>query len=217
MKKTGWLFFVIIITGSHLYAQSDDFQRVRLGVKIAPAIVWMKSNTKDINGNGSKIGFSYGLLLDYNFTKNYSIGTGLEVAYRGGSLKDQTAFTGERAAVYKLQYLQLPFTVKLKTNEIGYMTYFGQLGLETGFNIVSKGTDLNSDTLSTDKENIRSQITPFNLALLIQAGAELSLSGRTSFVLSAYFSNGFLDIIRTVNPNFDARSNGAGLSIGVFF
>ena len=219
IKRISILLSMAVFYCLQIQAQSDDLQQVRLGIKVAPSLVWMKANTRNIDGNGSKLGFSYGLMFDYNFTKNYALGTGLEIAYRGGKLKDKTGvlppFTN-RAATYNLQYIQLPVTIKLKTNEIGYLTYFGALGLETGFNISAKGTDLESYP-SSDKENIRSQITPLNLALLIQLGAEYSLGGHASIMVSAYFSNGFVDIIRTVTPNFDARSNGIGLNVGVFF
>lgn len=221
MIKRISLLLCLIYAGCFVVnAQTDELQRVRLGIKVAPAINWMKPNTKNIQGNGTKLGFSYGLMLDYNFTKNYALATGLEVCYRGGKLKDKTYSVNildEREGVFNLQYLQLPVTIKLKTNEIGPMTYFGQIGLETGFNISAKGSDWNLGAQSGDKENIRSQVTPFNLALLVELGAEYAIGGHASLMISAYFSNGFIDIMRTVNPNLDARSNAVGLNVGVFF
>lgn len=220
IKRISILLSLMAFTWLNTTAQEKDFRKVRLGIKVAPSIVWMKANTKNIEGTGAKLGFSYGLMFDYNFTKNYTLSTGLEVAYRGGKMRDNTRLVdplNSREGIYNLQYLQLPVTLKLKTNEIGYFTYFGQLGLETGFNIAAKGTDWNLGATSGDKENIRSQITPFNLALLIELGAEYSIGGNASIMVSAYFSNGFLDIMRIVNPNVDARSNGVGLNVGVFF
>jgi hypothetical protein len=219
IRKTGIaiLLFCLVYLNSH--AQTSDLQHVRIGAKIAPSIIWLKPNTPGIVGNGSKLGFSYGLMLDFNLTKNYTISTGLDVAYRGGKLKDKTYgySTDPRNARYNLQYLQFPFCIKLKTNEIGYITYFGKAGLETGYNISAHGTDLNNYPSSTDNENIRSEIIPLNLSLLIEIGAEYTLGGHTSVMASAYFSNGFVDVIRTKTPNFDARSNALGLNVGIFF
>lgn len=198
---------------------SSGYQKVRLGIKVAPSMVWLKANSKFLSGNGAKIGFSYGMMLDIHFSKNYAIGTGLDVCYRGGSVKVSYPFGLTNAAVYNLQYLQLPFTLKLKTNEIGYMTYFGQVGLETGFNIRARGTDL-EDNSGGNKENIRGQIVPVNLALLIHAGAEYSLGGHTSIMAGIYFSNGFVDVLETKDPlvgGLNARSNGLGLNLGLFF
>jgi len=205
----------------NVLAQDADVQKVRLGIKVAPSIIWLKSNTKFVDGNGTKLGFSYGLMFDYNFSRNYALATGIDIAYRGGKVKIDEEYNdtdGSLAAVYSLQYIQLPITLKLKTNEIGYMTYFGQVGFEAGYNIKAKGTDVDNILFSTGKnESIGSQIAPFNLSLLLALGAEYSIGGHASLMVSAYFSNGFLDIISSTNPNFDARSNGVGLNVGIFF
>lgn len=206
-------------------AQTDEFHRVRLGIKVAPSIIWLKPNSNGIKGDDVKLGFSYGLIFDLNFTKNYALGMGLEVAYRGGRMKvNSTANSQEVPVTYNFQYLQLPVTLKLKTNEIGYFTYFGQVGIETGFNMQGRGTDVNTYPLTSNKENIRSQLNAFNLALLIQAGAEFSLGGNASLMVSAYFSNGFVNLFRQSKINnssayskYDVRSNGLGLNIGFLF
>jgi len=207
----------------NLMAQEPEteLQKIRLGIKIAPSVIWMKSKSKFVDGDGSKIGFSYGLMLDVNLSKNYAFGTGIDIAYRGGKLKvdgDYTVTNEDIAATYTLQYIQIPITIKMMTNEMGYIRYFGQLGFESGFNISAKGTDVDNYPSSPgDKESIAGQIAPFNLALLLQLGLEYSIGGKTSLAFSLYYSNGFLDVISSVQPNYDARSNGLGLNIGVFF
>ncbi len=221
------LFLVCLLAFSFgmLKANPDDFRRVRMGIQIAPSVIWLKANSNGLDGNGTKLGFSYGLIFDFHFNRNYAIGTGLNVGYRGGKLTvDNDLLVDEYDAVYTLQYLQLPVTLKLKTNEIGYFTYFGQIGVEPGINIRGRGTDINNYYTSSNKENIRSQINPFNVSLFIQAGLEYSLGGNASISLSPFFSNGFIDVFRDKKMDYlgelkkyDARSNVLGLSVGVMF
>jgi len=201
-------------------SKSQNFKRVRLGFKIAPAVVWMKANSANVHPNGSKLGFSYGLMLDYNFSRNYALATGVEVVYRGGKLEvDETdGIPSTFPVTYNLQYIQVPLALKMKTNEIGYMRYFGVLGFENGFNIRARGTNVSDYKPSDgDKDDVRSQIAMYNLTLHFQAGLEYAMSQDLSLLVSLYFSNGFLDVISTTEPNFDARSNGLGLNIGVYF
>ena len=37
-------------------------------------------------------------------------------------------FTGKLDRTYRLQYVNIPILLKMRTNEIGYMTYFGAIG-----------------------------------------------------------------------------------------
>ena len=83
------------------------------------------------------------LILDltYNkyFTPNYSFSTGISLSRAGGRLvsSDTTVmeFTNFRSTVlpgnpvvYKIQYLAIPVGLKLQTNQIGYLTFFSDLG-----------------------------------------------------------------------------------------
>ena len=106
---------------------SADAQKVGLGLTAAPGIAWLKPDTEGLEGDGSKVAFSYGIIFDYNFTDNYALASGIEVAYNGGKIINRdtsTSLTGE-ITTFKLQYIEVPITLKMKTNEIGYITYFG--------------------------------------------------------------------------------------------
>ena len=39
-----------------------------------------------------------------------------------------------------MQYINIPLGLKLKTNEIGYFTFYANLGLDAGINIKALGT-----------------------------------------------------------------------------
>ncbi|MFO7663785.1 MAG: outer membrane beta-barrel protein, partial [Chloroflexota bacterium] len=79
--------------------------------------------------------------------------------------------------VYKIQYLSVPLGIKLQTNQIGYLTFFSDLGLDPKVVIGGK-TDIPS--LNITGEKATSELTPFNLGYHIAAGIEYSLGGSTS-------------------------------------
>jgi hypothetical protein len=128
-----YLLLVATLICFNCSAQTE--QKFHFGLKAVPALAWFKSDTKDLNSDGSKVGFAYGLITEFNFGKNYAFATGIDVTYRGGKFK-QVIETPGNSTVSKttvnLQYVELPVTLKFKTNEIGAMTYYLQAGISMG-------------------------------------------------------------------------------------
>lgn len=187
----------------------DEDRKVRFGLQFSSNISWFKANTAGYKNKGTKIGFSYGLSFEYFFTKNYLFSTGLSILNTGGSIK----YTGvqyfnstEVDQKFKLKYIEIPLLLKLRTNEIGYLTYFGQFGLNTGFNFSAKTTydynettstgftlvSTNGSTLDRDIET-DAQINWINLYLAIGGGIEYNISGNTTLMLGVTFNNGFIN------------------------
>ncbi|MCX6290414.1 MAG: porin family protein [Bacteroidetes bacterium] len=224
MKKILVILGVLFFTSALLKAQSD--QKLHFGLKAAPSLAWISSDTKGFASNGSKLGFSYGLITEFKFADHYAFATGIDVAYRGGSSKFST--TDTTAAIvtetsYSLQYIELPLTLKLKTNEIGYLTYFLQFGFSPGLNIRSKadvkttvqiGTNPSTATEETDVD-IKEGINNMSVSMIIGGGVEYTLSGSTVLLGGITFNNGFMDIIN--GDQIKANSNYLALTFGVLF
>ncbi|MBK7570770.1 MAG: outer membrane beta-barrel protein [Bacteroidetes bacterium] len=84
MKKlTIIVLFILTAFGSK--AQSDE--GLHFGLKITPSIAWLKTDSKVFESNGTKFGFAYGLITEFNFSDHYAFATGIDVTYRGGNLK----------------------------------------------------------------------------------------------------------------------------------
>lgn len=133
-----------------------------------------------------------------------------------------------------MQYIEIPLTLKLKTNEIGYLTYFLQFGLSPGICIRSKAdftTSIQSGGVtassSSDKVDVKNGINNINLSMIIGGGVEYTLSGSTTLLLGVQFNNGFLDVL---DDKFDdgllseddrktlkANSNYLALTVGILF
>lgn len=221
MKKLCFLLILFFI------AKSGISQNFHFGLKAAPSLAWLKPDTKGVESNGSKIGFSYGIMTDFGFTDNYALGTGVDVTYRGGSLEQTFSFdslgttiTNVTTTDFRLQYIELPITLKMKTNEIGYLTYFGQFGFAPGLRISSKG-DIETKssgtpgTIKIEDEDLSDHINNLSLSMIIALGAEYNLGGRTSILTAITFNNGFVDVLDS--DAVKARSNYLALTLGVFF
>lgn len=206
----------LIGASTNLKAQDSD-TKFSFGLKVAPTLAWLKSETKSVENDGAKLGFAYGLMADYNFSKNYALGTGVEVSYRGGKSKQEVDILGTKQTFKQsltLQYIEIPVTMKLKTNEIGYITYFGKFGFAPGLNIKAKA-DNEVNGVKEEDVSVKSNINSFNLSFLAGIGAQYSLGGKTAVLMGITFNNGFLDIDDTEGTK--ATSSFLALDLGVMF
>jgi hypothetical protein len=211
-----------------------DVRQLRFGAYFAPNVSWMKATSaKTDNGvyrvrsNGSRVGYTWGLMMDYFFADNYGISTGFQINNTGGSIRTTRLETDSVANTvynsdfkYSLQYLEIPFQLKLLSDPIASandLRVFGQIGLTAGFNIGKKATYevgyTNSygeyRTIEGDKEKLAGSFTiaPFLLQLNVGAGIEKPISEKMAFYFGLFFNNAFLPDV--TNPNeYDLDYNG---------
>lgn len=199
MQKWALIFLVLFIT---LKTNAQDRPLV-IGVSINPGISWMQPENSHFSSEGAVFSFSYGVNLDFYFNKNYAIATGLQVLSWGGNVsypdlypQDTTTELSQVRSVseYKYSAIQVPLYLKLKTNPIGYNSYFAEFGLsflfpfKTSINTTSTYED--GSTVERGTESIKDN-TPFaSVNLLLGAGIELPISGNTKAQISFQFLNG---------------------------
>ena len=197
---------------------------VRFGLTASPQISWMSAGDNKLDGNGAYVGYAYGLMLDALIPSNYAFATGIIISAEGGKLiyNDSTKFNyyGDsllRPATevdYRTQYVQIPLTMKLRTNQVGYMTYFGQFGLQAGVKIRSRADFVGGES----KIDFSDDVTLPDLGLLLGAGIEYQIVGNTAIHVSLQYYNGFIDV--TDNPEgYKTKSaqNHLRLQLGVYF
>lgn len=195
-------------------------QKFHFGLKVAPTLAWLKPDSKELKRDGSKLGFSYGIIGEYNFSSNYSIASGVQVTYRGGSItKTNVNSSLDTSSKWNLQYVELPISIKMKTNEFNKFRYFGQFGFVPGVNIKAK-----ADTPLEKDIDAKGNVRTMNLSMLVAVGAEYTISGTTTLLASFEFNNGFLDVIKKDNDtgvllpeSNKVISNYFALNIGVMF
>ena len=223
MKKL-YALGLLFIAFNLVQVQDKSFQ---LGFQLSPNISWISPDSEGLENEGNKLGFSYGIIADFNIAENYSISTGFTLLNSGGKINypdkidiiSQAGATisqgGRTTADLRLKYIQIPFTIKLKTNEIGYMKYFGQFGVGTAFNIDAVAEEEftypgGNGAIKNDDVDYKDEISLFRASLLMGIGAEYNVSGNTSIMFGINFDNGFLNILSEDIYAEDANGNGEG-------
>lgn len=194
------LIIILIFSPFILNAQ----QKINFGIHVDPVISWFSTDIKKVQNDGARAGFNFGLTYNKYFTPNYSFSTGISLLRAGGRLVSTDTTVMEFAkfksivlpgnpVVYKIQYLVFPLGLKLQTNQIGYLTFFSDLGLDPKI-VISGRADIPSLNISDEKAT--NELKLFNLSYHVTAGIEYSLGGSTALVLGLNFDNNFLDITR---------------------
>ena len=165
----------------------------------------LKYNSKDNNVTDT-IGYYYSNdqgIVDVNTANtsldNYISGTDTTTfpSYSAIQLKERT---------YNVNYLNIPLFIKMKTNEIGYMTYFGQFGLNTSIRTKARANDkanvLVGQGLSSDYSkdlHVDKEVQIAKMAGTIGGGFEYNISGSTSLVVSLNYDYGFTSLTKNTS------------------
>ncbi len=242
-------FFSILLSSAA--AQTSDIQKVRIGLKFNPVFNWVKVMEGTMENNGVPMSVGYGVMMDFNIAKNpnYWLSTEFNVTTFSNKLKSSTQlFINNNGTErefndvelhYKSQMIQVPITLKLKSNEIGNASYFGQFGfvpgvaysntLKTtakeqfyaqGVNSHTPNSSSNDDLDFNGQENtgenaFEDNILPIRFGMLIGLGAEFKISGKTTAMAALQFNNGIVD--QFLDNRLKGRTNYLGLNLGVFF
>ncbi len=214
MKKILLVLFFVQQFSS--YAQDEKF--FRLGIFGSPSVAWLKSETKEYDSKGVKLGFGYGLITEFSISKNYSFSCGLESAYSGGKLQ----WYGDtvKTEISKIQYLEFPVALKMKTNEINYITYFAKFG--GGLNMRLRASadyeykDKNGNPFSAPSDvDMKNEIYFFRISFLIGLGIEYSLWGNTAILFGLNFNNGLTNIFKQDGKK--VKNNFITANVGILF
>ena len=104
------LFCITLLCSITLSAQT------KLGLKLAPVIASNRvtNDAQDVDDDGSALKLSVGLVVDKPLSEAYFLSTGLIYVPKQSAFRTDSATSEE----YTLQYLQIPVTLKLFTNEV---------------------------------------------------------------------------------------------------
>lgn len=201
------LLFAAQVNAQDYYTRTQNTseeKNFRLGLSINPNIGWLRYDD-DYNAS-AKAGFSYGLVADLGFADNYYFSTGLLI----NSISSKVDFpaNGVDREKIRLQYVEVPLTIKLKSVENETGRYYGQFGFTTGFKVSGKerlvGNDKNQ---SIDGDDL------FRLGLQIGGGKEWRLSDNLGLMTGLTFNNGFTRAIKEGKP----KTSYVALNLGLFF
>lgn len=145
------------------------------------------------------IGYFYN--EDKGFLENESFGN--DTASYFSNINGYTSYMLQKRK-YNSMYLTIPLQIKLRTKEIGYLTYFGNIGLLASVHIKTKATDNvtsydaagNLVKSEVEKLDISKDMNILKAGLAIGAGVEMNLSGSTSLMFGLQFTQGFMNIVK---------------------
>ena len=269
MKKVILLFLALTLGGKWAFAQEENnIKNFRFGLKATGMVTWYKPEEKNkYESQGATARGSYGLITEFRLNKVASFATGVQVDYDGGKLVYKTAADtnfyflskdlellerGDSTAnvskyrlnnrFYRTTYLTIPITLKLKTPEIGALTYYGQFGVNASFRLKSRVDDnLNAVSSASYNETIGQQVSQpdvlntsdmniFKFSLNVGGGAEWNLAGSTSLVFGLNWYNGFSNVLKSESKYVfrtkyndyaatkqNAKASAVALTIGVLF
>lgn len=182
------------------------------GIRVAPNIGWMKPDSQGYKNQGSDVGFSWGFLAEFHLMENYAINTGFNISYLNATLEYEETVNGVDGLLnrgYRLKYVEIPMTLKMRTNEFNGITYFGMIGFGAGFKLSAKAKDkfVPEGGAQEDLENdISDDIKSVRASLILGVGLEYPMGGDTKILGGLNFNNGINDILSNQNT-FDPSIN----------
>jgi hypothetical protein len=239
MKRLSLVLLIVILGANFSFAQKG----FRFGMKAAPMFCWMKPdftigepNDFSVKG-GVRLGFVWGPVAEIQLNETFLISTGVDINYTSfrlnGSLKDASivGLNKDWDRIYKTRFIEVPVMLKFRTKEIGYLRYFGLFGLGAGYLYSSKtvfSTIYSNSTTSVENEEYGKYVRKFRGSMLVGAGVEYSLSGKTALVGSLVFNNGLFNALQKQGDESDpmdpfnkvtakAITNYMQLNIGILF
>ncbi len=187
-------------------------------------------NLKKFVNNGMVAKFGVLLNGEYSFSGNFALGFGLGIGSSGGkidftgsskqdtvhyyynddngilALGDTNGLKGKYEHFrlidhkYNAIYFLIPISLKMRTNEIGYMRYFFEPRLNIGIrkkvraddNVVSLKSGQSSSQSNLD---ITKDMSLMRLSVTLSGGGEYYLSGSTAVVFSIGYEYGLTNVV----------------------
>ncbi|MEQ8547777.1 MAG: porin family protein [Cyclobacteriaceae bacterium] len=214
--------FITIITliVSAYCAQAQS----KLGLKFSPTIasnrIALVDSLLDVEKNASKFKFSVGLIYDLELSDTYYFSTGLVLVPKSVSFSvseepgTATTYIGEPQEAYNLQYLQIPLTLKLYTNEImpDGRIYF-QVGGAMEFLV-------NEEPTNEDYTLIR-EFKSVDTSIIGAVGFEYRAGINTSLYGGFSYQRGLSNTVKTMTVDFQdelfIRNTLVSLDLGIKF
>ena len=226
MKKTSFLIILLFLGG---YVKAQPPHKFRLGLTAHPTFGFLKVAKNKGKSEGLSLGFSYGLLGDFDLVRDCSFSTGLTITTINGKSTEFNVppFYNPDDGIltyslkYKIQYLEIPLTIKLKIDNKEAERWYGQLGISNGFAISRRYNVQQDNHVLAHNQNAAKYVNFYRGGLIIGGGLEQDLGQKTTLVLGLTLNKGFANIVsgkKGGEPGSGyVRNHYLGLNVGIFF
>ncbi len=179
-------------------------QELEFAIHADPVISWMGSNESEYVGEGARAGFDIGLNVRHFFDDNYAVSSGISFISAGGrqSLTEDhtmvfnnfTQFIPEGNEIkYNLRYINIPAGLRLQTNQVGYLTYFTDLGFD--IRLLLKST-VDIPAMQISNENAKTEVYGMNAGWHLGGGIEYELGIDLSLIAGLSYAQDFFDVTK---------------------
>lgn len=217
-------FFIFVINLCVLGTLSGQLERWRFGFQASPSLSWMSANDKLINSSGTNLGIRIGTTAEYYLNENYVLTTGLQLHFNhggqllhdeGGDLwPDADLSSDEYSALpngvklrYHLQYLEIPISFRMRTNEIGYWRFFAEAPI-LQLNILTRARgDIEGPSVAMSLgEEIREEVRLLGISYGFGVGGEYSLTEHISLITGLFYHRIFTDVTSDNGRKFSGEA-----------
>lgn len=185
----------LIIASLVILSVNVSLAQTKLGLKLNPAIISQRLSVPDDNSlirkGPNSFNLSATLFADIGLTKNYFFNTGIGYTSKRMNLKYfQPDDASSESKGYNIQYVQIPATLKLYTNEIALdkKLYF-QFGPLIEVAVYNKETNR--------AVTIIEKFQPVDISLLFATGLEIQLAPQTAVQLGFNYSRGLINVAKS--------------------
>lgn len=233
MKKLRTILFIMILIAIPFLIFSQAKIPMKLGLKIAPNVGWMSPGTKGYSNDGARLGMTIGFVSDFYFTENYAFSTGFNFQFLNGKMSYSDSLliegnpklqNGQVYRKYNFLYLEIPLMIKMQTKAFGKFSFYGQIGLCTGFRVkttVKEHFVPETGNAVDQQYDFNGGTTLIRESILAGVGCNYHLDESTQIFIGLNYSNSLNNVLTGVNYksklNEKSMLNYAELNIGILF
>ena len=228
MKKIFYLF-ILSAFSSAVFAGDGDMKNFRFGVTGLGSLMWYKpDDLKKFDKKGGNV-LRGGAMINAEYssaTGRFALGFGIGIGTLGGKINflDSVHYYFVDDAIvrpndpninvkptnhyllktreYKATYFHIPISLKMRTNEIGYMRYFAEPRLNIGIKKKVRANDevlawgSSGSTVTNPNVDITDDMANLRMSFTISGGAEYYLSGSTAVVFTIGYDLGLSNSVQ---------------------
>lgn len=227
MKTKVFLTVMAVVFGSTLLKAQYSDREVSFAVNLQSHVSWMHGDEASISKGPIRLGMGGGLSLDYRLERFYALSFGISLNHTGGNITyrdslylelsrgKETLQPGTRVT-YRLQYVEIPLAIKFNMPEIGYSTWFAEIGLDP---MLNTRAFINATDNNINKEPFPEGLRKINLAWHTGFGLNYLLGRHRSLQFALMYKNTFMDVTREkdIRKADNVRINEVGIRIGLVF
>jgi hypothetical protein len=160
--------FLLFLISSSLFSQEKMDKKIQVGIVVGGGINFLNIQTTQIRKDNVGGFFTAGMALNWCFSKNVGLSTGLQFDLERFSFQNKSNPTSNEVLYYDYSdrkifrekenpenneifilnkrkqqpiYLTIPTMLLFRTNKIGYFRYFGKFGLRNSFLLTQRTQD----------------------------------------------------------------------------